>query len=190
MNYLKFTPRRLAILHWLVLFLFSFFLLTFLSPDSFLMHLCTMREDSAWFFTAGKAWMEGMTPYIDFADSKGPLLWLIYGIGYLLSPTSYIGVFWISMMAYTFTFAVLWRTARLFVGKRESLIVLVLMPVLMFYSMMRCGPKISVCWEYALASIALAVRLCLRKVHRLGNMPLGLVRAWHGVCLSSGICLC
>lgn len=94
MNYLKFTPpRRLAILHWLVLFLFSFFLLTFLSPDSFLTHLCTMREDSAWFFTAGKAWMEGMTPYIDFADSKGPLLWLIYGIGYLLSPTSYIGVF-------------------------------------------------------------------------------------------------
>jgi len=92
-----------------------------------------MREDSAWFFTAGKAWMEGMTPYIDFADSKGPLLWLIYGIGYLLSPTSYIGVFWISILAYTLTFAVLWRTARLFFGKRESLIVLVLMPVLMFY---------------------------------------------------------
>ncbi len=77
--------------------------------------------------------MEGMTPYIEFADSKGPLLWLIYGIGYLLSPTSYIGVFWLSVVAYTVTFDVVWRTARLFVGRRESLIVLGLMPALMFY---------------------------------------------------------
>ncbi len=104
-----------------------------LSPDSFLTHLCTMRADSAWFFTCGKAWMEGMTPYVDFADSKGPLLWLIYGIGYLISPTSYIGVFWLSVLAYTVTFAAVWRTARLFVGRRESLLVLAVMPMLMFY---------------------------------------------------------
>ncbi len=104
-----------------------------LSPDSFMTHLCTMRADSAWFFTCGKAWMEGMTPYVDFADSKGPILWLIYGIGYLLSPTSYIGVFWLSVLAYTFSFAAVWRTARLFVGRRESLIVLAVMPMLMFY---------------------------------------------------------
>ncbi len=77
--------------------------------------------------------MEGMTPYVDFADSKGPLLWLIYGIGYLLSPTSYIGVFWLSVLAYTVTFAIVWRTARLFVGRRESLLVLAVMPALMFY---------------------------------------------------------
>ena len=43
-------------------------------------------------------------PYLDFADSKGLLLWLIYGIGYLISPTSYIGVFWLSIIAYTITF--------------------------------------------------------------------------------------
>ena len=29
--------------------------------------------------------MNGMVPYVDFTDSKGPSLWLIYGIGYLLS---------------------------------------------------------------------------------------------------------
>ncbi len=76
--------------------------------------------------------MEGMTPYVDFADSKGPLLWFIYGIGYLLSPTSYIGVFWLSVLAYTFTFAVLWRTARLFVGRREAALVLVMLSALLF----------------------------------------------------------
>ncbi len=103
-----------------------------LSPDSFLMAYWYPRCDSAWFFTCGKAWMEGMTPYVDFADSKGPLLWLIYGIGYLLSPTSYLGVFWLSVLAYTFTFAVLWRTARLFVGRREAAFVLVMMSALLF----------------------------------------------------------
>ena len=77
--------------------------------------------------------MEGMTPYVDFADSKGPLLWLIYGIGYLLSPTSYIGVFWLSVLAYTFTFDVLWRTARFFVGRREAALVLVMMSALLFF---------------------------------------------------------
>ena len=77
--------------------------------------------------------MEGMTPYVDFADSKGPLLWLIYGIGYLLSPTSYLGVFWLSVLAYTVTFDVVWRTARLFVGRRESLVVLVVLPALLLY---------------------------------------------------------
>lgn len=103
-----------------------------LSPDSFLAHVCAYREDSSWFFTAGKAWMEGLTPYVDFADSKGPLLWLIYGIGYLLSPTSYIGVFWLSVLAYTVTLDFIWRTARLFVGRRESAIVLAVMPILLF----------------------------------------------------------
>ena len=126
-------PRRLTILRYVGLFLFSFFLLSFLSLDSFLTHLCTYRCDSAWFFTCGKAWMEGLTPYVDFSDSKGLLLWLIYGIGYLLSPTSYLGVFWLSILAYTVTFDVVWRTARLFVGRRESLLVLVMMPALMFY---------------------------------------------------------
>ncbi len=134
MNNLQFTPPwRLTVLRYVGFFLFSFFLLMWLSPDSFLMAYWSPRCDSAWFFTCGKAWMEGMTPYVDFADSKGPLLWLIYGMGYLLSPTSYIGVFWLSVLAYNFTFAILWRTARIFVGRREATLVLVLMSVLLFF---------------------------------------------------------
>ncbi len=133
MNHLQFTPPcRLTVLHWVGLLFFSFFLLTFLSPDSFLMAYWSPRCDSAWFFTCGKAWMEGMTPYVDFADSKGPLLWLIYGIGYLISPTSYIGVFWLSVLAYTFTFAIIWRTARLFSGQRESVFIMIMMSILLF----------------------------------------------------------
>ena len=67
--------------------IFVFIVLFGVSPDSYT-HDLLDRTDSAIFFTSGKAWMNGMIPYTEFADSKGPLLWLIYGIGYLLSKLS------------------------------------------------------------------------------------------------------
>ena len=48
--------------------------------------------DSAMFFMGGKAWANGLTPYVDFTDSKGPLLWLIHMVAYFISYTSYLGI--------------------------------------------------------------------------------------------------
>ncbi len=120
-------------LHWAMLFLLSFVVLLLLSPDSYLADIYAKRCDSAWFYTCGKAWMEGMVPYVDFADSKGPLLWLIYGLGYLLSPTSYHGVFWLSVIAYTVAFHFIGLTAHLFLRKRESALVVLTMPFFLFF---------------------------------------------------------
>lgn len=149
---MKSSARR-----WSLFFILSFLILLFLSPDSPLMHPFGCRCDSSWFFTAGKAWMEGMTPYVDFADSKGPLLWLIYGMGYLLSPTSYLGVFWLSVIAYTVTFAFVWKTTRLFVGTPDALLVLACMSALFFCRIYHtevraedfCMPWISMSLYYA-----------------------------------------
>lgn len=96
-----------------LLAVFSFMVLLIVSPDSWL-HAIWDHHDSAWFFTCGKAWMSGMTPYVDFADSKGPLLWLIYGIGYLMSPRDFIGVFWISCIWYTAIFYYCYKMAMLY----------------------------------------------------------------------------
>ena len=59
----------------LSVFLLVFVVMLFISKDSY-MHDLPNHNDSAWFFMCGKAWMNGMVPYVDFADSKGPLLWL------------------------------------------------------------------------------------------------------------------
>lgn len=118
--------------HWTILYIFSFILLLCLSPDSYLAHICSFRDDSAWFFTCGKALMEGMVPYVDFADSKGLMLWIIYGIGYLLSPTTYHGVFWLSVAAYTISFHFIWLTSRIYSDEKESLVVMALMSLLIF----------------------------------------------------------
>jgi hypothetical protein len=55
----------------------------FISLESY-PHDLYVQFDSTWYFMCGKAWMNGLMPYVDFADSKGPLLWLIFGIAYLL----------------------------------------------------------------------------------------------------------
>ena len=66
-----------------------------------------------------------MIPYVDFADSKGPLLWLIYGIGYLISPHDYLGVFLLSIPLYTCIFYYLFKISFIFLqDKRKSIIIM------------------------------------------------------------------
>lgn len=107
--------------------------LLLVSPDSYL-HDLFNRVDSAWFYMCGKAWMNGMTPYVDFTDSKGPMLWLIYGLGYLLSPHDYTGIFWLSCIGYAITLWLIYRSALLLLGDyRWALLCAVLMPLAYFY---------------------------------------------------------
>lgn len=113
-------------------FILSFFVQFVISPDSYT-HDLTGHVDSAWFYTCGKAWMNGMVPYVDFADSKGPLLWLIYGIGYLIHKHSYIGVFWLSVINYTFIFYYVHKTAYLFLKNSELAFFTVLIMVSSFF---------------------------------------------------------
>lgn len=76
----------------IALLLWSTIIQLFINYDSPL-HYSFGHIDSSWFFMCGKAWMNGLVPYVDFSDSKGPLLWLIYGIGYLIYPHGFGGVY-------------------------------------------------------------------------------------------------
>lgn len=124
MNLLKRIPDS-PLANWLMMLVMATAIMMLLSYDSYL-HLLRPRVDSAWFFMCGKAWMNGMVPYVDFADSKGPLLWLIYGVGYLLSHYDYHGVFWVSVVVYSFTFYFLFKTAHIFLESRSQAIMAVL----------------------------------------------------------------
>lgn len=103
----------------LVLLLYAFFLLLTCSADGWL-RFPTLRGDSAWFFMGGKSWMSGLTPYVNFTDSKGPLLWLIYGLGCLISPHDLHGVFLFQIFFYWLDFYVLYKAANLFL-KNDAL---------------------------------------------------------------------
>lgn len=97
---------------YLLIALYVFVLVFFLSTDSYIYDIWG-RHDGAWFFMGGKAMMNGMIPYVDFTDSKGPLLWFIYGLGYLLSNDTYVGVFWVSLVFYIVSFIYYYKILKL-----------------------------------------------------------------------------
>lgn len=70
----------------------AFFVLIICSRSSFL-YPCNDWNDANSFFTVGKAFINGQVPYRDLFEQKGPYLYLIYGISYLLSHNSFFGVF-------------------------------------------------------------------------------------------------
>lgn len=63
--------------------------------------------------------MEGMTPYVDFTDSKGPLLWIIYGVGYLISGQDYIGVWILEVLYYSVVSYFAYRIAILLLNEKR-----------------------------------------------------------------------
>ena len=112
---------------YLLLTLWSAVVLMLMSPDSPI-HGPWGHCDSAIFFMSGKALMNGLRPYVEFTDSKGPLLWLFYGVGYLLSPRSYTGVYVVSVFVYAGVFYYNYKTARIFLkDENRSLAVTLLM---------------------------------------------------------------
>lgn len=115
----------------LMLACWSFLILLFLSPDSPLFHTCH-HIDSAWFFMEGKALMNGLRPYVDFSDCKGPLLWLIYGLGYLISPRNFLGMYIIGSLFYTATLFFNYKTARIFL-KSDGIALAATLPMIFVY---------------------------------------------------------
>lgn len=126
---------------YLVLLIFTIFVYFVISPDSY-MHNLTSHLDSSCFFMCGKAWMNGMVPYVDFADSKGPLLWLIYGIGYLISPYDFVGVYWMGVLFYSLILFFCYKIGCLLTNnKRAGLAVAFVMIVSYFFNYFEPKPE-------------------------------------------------
>ena len=108
------TSRPLTDTKVLILFtLWSFVIQLFLSNDSPFFGLAH-HLDSAWFFMEGKAFFYGMRPYVEFTDFKGPIIWLFYGIGWLISPLNYHGMYVVSGVFYALTLFFNYKTAKIF----------------------------------------------------------------------------
>ena len=119
-----------------ILFLFVFILEFWISINSYT-HDLYNRIDSAIFFMCGKAWVNGMIPYVDYADAKGPLLWLIFGAGYLLSNYNYLGIFWIECIFYTIAFFYCYKIGYLFLRDKKTALLCSLLMSFSFF-----------CWAY------------------------------------------
>lgn len=55
--------------------------------------------DSNCFYTVGKSMVHGKVLYRDIYEQKGPLLYMLHAVGYLLSPGSFTGVYFLEVLA-------------------------------------------------------------------------------------------
>ena len=79
------------------------------------------------FFTVGKAMMNGLVPYKDLLEQKGPILYLIYGIGYLITSKSFLGVFIIECFFQSICLFYAYKIVKLFINEKYAFIILPIM---------------------------------------------------------------
>lgn len=95
------------------------FLSVFSNTTSWLFHGQQMT-DSAIFMTVGRCWTEGLLPYRDLFDTKGPYLYVINALGYLIAG-SRVGVFILQAVSLTIAFFFAYKLFRLNYGHMMSL---------------------------------------------------------------------
>lgn len=132
----------------LLLLIWVFISQSLCNIDSFLYAQCG-QYDSAWYFMCGKALVNGFVPYVDFSDSKGLLLWVIYGIAYLINPYSYVGVFILMCINVWVTLMILYKTCRLWYDVKQAFFIVVFASLPMFYWNFFMETKAEhFCWPY------------------------------------------
>lgn len=70
--------------------------------------------DSAVFTVLGRGTAEGRIPYLDLYDNKGPMIFYIDALGWLMGGR--LGIFFLQVIFMTFVLITIYKMARLFVG--------------------------------------------------------------------------
>ncbi|MBR3051119.1 MAG: glycosyltransferase family 39 protein [Selenomonadaceae bacterium] len=82
-------------------------------------------DDSAIFQAVGRGWAEGLLPYVDLFENKGPLIFLIDAIGYSIAPR--VGIFLLQIPAMYLSFLLAWRSLGLFLSGKVKIAAAVFM---------------------------------------------------------------
>lgn len=104
-------------------FILSFLFLLLCTKNSPLYKMNDWYDVNA-FFTMGKSMINGVVPYKELFEQKGPLLYFIYGIGSLISKTSFLGIFILEVVSLTITLIYIVKISNLFFKKDQSYIIL------------------------------------------------------------------
>lgn len=91
------------------------------------------------YFNIGKGIFNGVTPYTEAFDHKGPLIFFIYGFGYLISNTSFFGMYIIECLAWIAMSFCIYLTCRPFCNKTLAFLSATLIPSMILASTLNGG---------------------------------------------------
>lgn len=119
------NKKYIAVLFCLVT---AFLLIMICSRSSFL-YPVNNWDDVNCYFSMGKAMMNGQVIYRDIYEQKGPYLYFLYGLSYLVDHTGFFGVFLFEVLSMTVLLIFSYKIMRLYLKAETSLF---LLPILGF----------------------------------------------------------
>lgn len=105
------SERNKELICLLVCFIIAVFFCLVISEDTSPLY-DRATGDTSMFYMIGKGWTQGILPYSGLFDQKGPIIYLINGLGHLLTHTVK-GVFYIQCVFLTFTLYISYRFIKL-----------------------------------------------------------------------------
>lgn len=133
--------------------------------------------DESVFYAVSANWLEGLLPYRDLFDHKGPILYIFYVLGLLLHPGK-VGVFVLLSVSYGASLYYLYRMARLFVERYAALLVIIGYICVSLLALTGTGEQV------CLPFIAAPLYYLMRHLHQTGSCS----RISNVIWLGTGIC--
>ena len=81
-------------------------------------------DDANSYFSMGKGLFSGKVIYRDIFDQKGPYLYLIYGLGFLISNTSFLGIYFMEISAAFLFLSGAYKLLKRYMKDRTAYIIL------------------------------------------------------------------
>ncbi len=105
-----------------VYFCFAVFLILMLASRSSFLYVFNNWDDANSYLSVGKSIFHGKMPYRDVFDQKGMYLYFFYGLAYLVSHTTFAGVFLLEIVLGVLDVAGFYRILRLYTEEMLSVI--------------------------------------------------------------------
>ena len=135
---------------WLVCFGCAAVLLLFCSGTSPLYNGHDWTDANT-YLTMGRGLLHGVVPYRDLFDHKGPLLYFVYALGALLSPSGFFGIYLLQAAALGTALFFLYQTALLVLedSARAAVCTAALPIFLLTWTTAEAAPRSSAspCWR-------------------------------------------
>ena len=113
-------------------FVYSLILLFFYSGFSPL-YSFNFWSDINVYYTIGKGIFFGKVPYADLFDHKGPIIFFIYSIGYIMSPNSFLGMYVLQTFFLSISLICIYLISNFFLVRYISLFVSSFFPFFFFF---------------------------------------------------------
>jgi len=133
------------------------------------------------YFNIGKGIWSDKVAYKDLFDHKGPIIFFIYSIGYLISHTTFLGMFFVQVLFQFVALYFSYLSIKLFVNQRLAILLSLLVPLFLLVFSQDGGSAEEFIYVFQIISLYFILKY-FKKNESVSPLYSMLI---HGICLST-----